>query len=61
VTAVTSAVDPSRLQVSVLTQDVHEAVPQTVARLHFRLQEEGVEWAVIGNDDGSTSHRLVPE
>lgn len=60
-TAVTSAVDPSRLQVSVLTSDVRDAAPQTVARLQFRIQEEGLEWAVIGNEDGSTSHRLVPE
>lgn len=52
---------PSRLGVTVLTSAVKEVPDDRVTRVRLHLREEGVEWTTIPNEDGSESHRLVPE
>lgn len=53
---------PPSLAVTVVTSEVKErAAPSNVARLQMTLKEEGMEWTVVEQSDGSVRRVLTPE
>ena len=51
-----------RIDASMLTAEVKDKSSQAnVARLKLTLKEEGLEWTVGENDDGTLSRKLTPE
>lgn len=51
-----------RIDVSMLTAEVKDKSSQTnVSRLKLTLKEEGLEWSIGENDDGTMSRKLTPE
>jgi hypothetical protein len=53
---------PPKIEASIITAEVKEyAAANNVARLHITMREEGLEWDIIDNTDGTTSRKLSPE
>lgn len=53
---------PPKIEASIITAEVKEqAASSNVARLHITLREEGLEWDIIDNQDGTITRRLSPE
>lgn len=53
---------PPRINASILTEDIKNRAPTAVvARIRLVLKEEGLEWSVAQNEDGTVSRRLSPE
>lgn len=53
---------PPRIAATILTADVKEqAGADNVVRLKLTIREEGMEWDVIDQPDGTTTRRLSPE
>lgn len=51
-----------QIAASILTAEVKEKSSQTnVSRMTLTLKEEGLEWSIGENDDGSMSRKLTPE
>jgi len=59
--AIERPADPAKLAVTVLTSEVQQVPSDRITRLQIHLREEGMEWTTIPNEDGSDTHRLVPE
>ncbi len=60
--AVRKAGRPAAIKASVLTAEVKEhADAANVTRLRIVLKEEGLEWSVYENPDGSVTRKLTPE
>ncbi len=53
---------PPSLAVTVVTSEIKErTAPQNVARLQMTLKEEGMEWTMVEQSDGSVKRVLTPE
>lgn len=54
--------EPAKIDASIITSEVKEhAAAGNVVRLQLVMKEEGLEWDVIRNSDGTTTSQLSPE